>query len=172
VEEVIDPRLSKFLVPPFSLQPLVENAVEHGLRSSPRPGRLALVARPVGRWLEMSVSDNGAGVSSTKVEQLFFGKCQRVHALALLRRRLQGLFGRSFQLEVRSQMGEGTTVTMRIPLDVCAGRSGRRNGDRREIWNKNSYSYGDRRVASTLPGVWGATIPPKSLMNDSHSYPA
>jgi two-component system, LytTR family, sensor kinase len=116
VEQAIDPRLSKVLVPPFSLQPLVENAVEHGLRSSPRPGRLALVARPAGRWLEMSVSDNGAGVSSTKVDQLFFGKCLRVHALTLLRRRLQGLFGRSFQLEVRSQMGEGTTVTMRISL--------------------------------------------------------
>jgi sensor histidine kinase YesM len=64
----------------------------------------------------MSVSDNGAGVPSTKVDQLFFAKRQRVHALTLLRRRLQGLFGRSFQLEVRSQMGEGTTVTMRIPL--------------------------------------------------------
>ena len=52
----------------------------------------------------------------TKVDQLFFAKRQRVHALTLLRRRLQGLFGRSFQLEVRSEMGEGTTVTMRIPL--------------------------------------------------------
>ena len=64
----------------------------------------------------MSVSDSGAGVPSTKVEQLFFAKRQRVHALTLLRRRLQGLFGRSFRLEVRSEMGEGTTVTMRIPL--------------------------------------------------------
>ena len=40
----------------------------------------------------------------------------RVHALVLLRRRLQGLFGQSFQLEARSEIGEGTTVTMRIPL--------------------------------------------------------
>ena len=53
---------------------------------------------------------------STKVDQLFFAKRQQVHALTLLRRRLQGLFGRSFQLEVRSEIGEGTTVTMRIPL--------------------------------------------------------
>jgi two-component system LytT family sensor kinase len=116
VEQAIDPGLSKVLVPPFSFQPLVENAVEHGLRSSSRPGRLGLVVRPAGRWLEMKVSDNGAGVPSTKVDQIFFAKRQRVHALTLLRRRLQGLFGRSFQLEVRSEMGEGTTVTMRIPL--------------------------------------------------------
>ena len=64
----------------------------------------------------MSVSDDGQGVPSTEVEQLFFAESPRVHALALLRRRLQGLFGRLFQLEVRSKIGEGTAVTMRIPL--------------------------------------------------------
>jgi two-component system LytT family sensor kinase len=116
VQEVIDSGLSEVLVPPFSLQPLVENAVEHGLRSSPQAGRLSLVIRPAGQWLEMSVSDNGQGVTPAKVEQLFFAKRQRVHALVLLRRRLQGLFGGSFNLEVRSEVGEGTTVTMRIPL--------------------------------------------------------
>jgi hypothetical protein len=64
----------------------------------------------------MCVSDDGQGVPSTKVEQLFFAERPRVHALVLLRRRLQGLFERSFQLEVRSEIGGGTTVTMRIPL--------------------------------------------------------
>jgi two-component system sensor histidine kinase LytS len=116
VEEAIDPGLSKVLMPPFSLQPLVENAVRHGLRSSPEAGRLRLVVRPAGPWLEMSVTDDGQGVPSTEVEQLFFAKRSRIHALTLLRRRLQGLFGRSFELEVRSETGEGTTVTMRIPF--------------------------------------------------------
>jgi LytS/YehU family sensor histidine kinase len=64
----------------------------------------------------MSVRDDGQGVPSTEVEQLFFAERPRVHALVLLRRRLQGLFGRSFLLEVSSAIGEGTTVTMRIPL--------------------------------------------------------
>jgi two-component system sensor histidine kinase LytS len=116
VVRAIDPGLSKVLMPPFSLQPLVENAVEHGLHSSPQAGRLRLVVRPAGQWLEMSVSDDGQGVPSTEVERLFFAERQRVHALTLLRRRLQGLFGRSFQLAVRSEVGQGTTVTMRIPL--------------------------------------------------------
>ena len=116
VEQAIDPGLSKVLVPPFSLQPLVENAIQHGLHSSPRAGRLQLAVRLAGSWLEMSVRDDGTGVPPTKVDQLFFAKRQPAHALTLLRRRLQGLFGRSFQLEVRSEMGEGTTVTMRIPL--------------------------------------------------------
>jgi LytS/YehU family sensor histidine kinase len=64
----------------------------------------------------MSIRDDGSGVPPAEVEHVFFAERQRVHALVLLRRRLQGLFGRSFQLEVRSEIGEGTTVTMRIPL--------------------------------------------------------
>ena len=116
VERAIDPCLLKVLIPPFSLQPLVENAVQHGLHSSPRAGRVRLLVRPVGGWLELSVSDDGQGVSPTEVEKVFFAERPRVHALVLLRRRLQGLFGRSFQLEVRSEVGQGTAVTLRIPL--------------------------------------------------------
>src|SRR5580692_11393567 len=103
VEQRIDPDLLKVLIPPFSLQRLVENAVQHGLHSSPQAGRLQLTVRSTGPWLEMSVSDDGRGVPSTEVEQLFFAERPRVHALALLRRRLEGLFRDSFQLEVRSE---------------------------------------------------------------------
>jgi two-component system sensor histidine kinase LytS len=116
VEQTIDPRSLDALMPPFSFQPLVENAVQHGIHSSPRAGQLRLVVRATESWLEMSVGDDGRGIPATEVEQLFFGERPRAHALMLLRRRLQGLFGRSFQLEVRSEIGEGTTVTMRIPF--------------------------------------------------------
>jgi two-component system LytT family sensor kinase len=116
VEQVVDPRLLKVLVPPFSLQPLVENAIQHGLHSSSQAGQLRLEVRPAGPWVDMSVSDDGQGVPSAQIEQLFFPERPRLHALVLLRRRLQGLFGHSFQLEVRSEVGEGTTVSMRIPL--------------------------------------------------------
>src|ERR1700730_16411584 len=97
-EQTIDPGLLKVLMPPFSFQPLVENAIQHGLRSSPQAGRLRLLVRAKGPWLEMSVSDDGQGVPSTEVEHLFFAGRSSVHALVLLRWRLQGLFGRSFQL--------------------------------------------------------------------------
>jgi two-component system, LytTR family, sensor kinase len=116
LEQTIDPDVLNVLMPPFSLQPLVENAVQHGLHSAPRGERLRLAVRAAGQWLEISVSDDGQGVPSIEVEQLFFAERPRVHALVLLRRRLQGLFGHSFHLEVRSKIGEGTTVTMRIPL--------------------------------------------------------
>jgi two-component system LytT family sensor kinase len=121
VEQSVDPVLSKILIPPFSLQPLVENAVEHGLHSSAQAGRLRLEIRSAEPWLEISVSDDGRGVPSTEIEKVFFAEHPRVHALSLLRRRLRTLFGRSFQLEVRSELGQGTTITMRIPLRRRAG---------------------------------------------------
>jgi len=138
VEETIDPGLSEALVPPFSLQPLVENAVQHGLQSSPKAGRLRLVVvRRLGEWLDMSISDDGQGVPATEVERVFFAVRPRVHALSLLRRRLQGLFGRSFRLEVGSEIGRGTTVRMRIPL--------RRRFDMAEE---------SPEAGSSDPGVW------------------
>ena len=116
VDEAIDAGLAEMLTPPFSFQPLVENAVQHGLQSSAEAGQLRLMVRQVGQLLEMSVSDDGQGVPSGEVERIFFAAGPRVHALALLRRRLRGLFGRSFQLEVWSEVGQGTTVTLRIPV--------------------------------------------------------
>ena len=123
VEQRIGPDLLNAPVPPFSVQPLVENAVQHGLQSLPRAGRLRLIIRATGQWLEVSVCDDGHGVPSTEVEHVFFGEGSRVHALVLLRRRLRGLFGRSFELEVRSGIGEGTTVTLRLPLRKPVGVS-------------------------------------------------
>jgi two-component system sensor histidine kinase LytS len=118
-EQAIDPGLTEALIPPFSLQPLVENAVQHGLQSSPKAGCLRLVVRSqMGEWLDLSVSDDGQGVPATEVERVFFAVGPRLHALSLLRRRLQGLFGRSFRLEACSDVGQGTTVAMRIPLQT------------------------------------------------------
>lgn len=76
VQETIDPELSEVLAPPFSLQPLVENAVQHGLQSSATAGRLRLAVHMAGEWLEMSVSDDGQGVPWREVEQVFFGSAR------------------------------------------------------------------------------------------------
>jgi two-component system, LytTR family, sensor kinase len=122
-ETTIQPGLSNALLPPFSLQPIVENAVQHGLHSTPHAGRLSIVIGAVDQFLEVSVSDDGRGVPSADVEKIFFGNRTEVHAMALLRRRLQGLYHNSFRLEVRSEPEHGTTVTMRIPLRRGSGIS-------------------------------------------------
>ena len=121
VEETIGPGLAGVLTPPFSLQLLVENAVQYGLEASAEAGQLCLAVRRVGQSLELSVSDNGRGVAAAQVERVFFGAPSRAHALGLLRRRLHGLFGGAFGLEVRSEVGQGTTVTLRMPLRTQSG---------------------------------------------------
>src|SRR5258707_12866479 len=57
IEEEIDPVLTEVLTPPFSLQPLVENAVQHGLQSSANAGRLRLAVRVAGKRVEMNLKD-------------------------------------------------------------------------------------------------------------------
>jgi LytS/YehU family sensor histidine kinase len=120
MEETIDPELVDVLVPPFSLQPLVENAVRHGLYLWTGAGRIRVEAHSSGDWLEMTVSDDGRGVPSSRIEKVFFAKRPEIRGLLLLRRRLDKLFGRSFRLLVKSDSGHGTTVTVRIPLQKSA----------------------------------------------------
>jgi LytS/YehU family sensor histidine kinase len=117
IEQVIDPGLLGALVPPFSLQTLVENAVQHGICSSTKAGHVrVIVQRGIEECLEMSVCDDGRGMPPAAVEQVFFAVGPRIHALPLLRQRLDRLFGRSFQLKVRTDLDQGTAVTIRIPL--------------------------------------------------------
>jgi LytS/YehU family sensor histidine kinase len=119
LELAIESGLTEALVPPFSLQPLVENAMQHSLQCwrKTRYLRLVVCCR-IGEWLDVIVSDDGKGVPSTQSKQIFFTERLSDYALTLLRRRLRGLYSRSFKLEVRSEMGGGTTVAMRIPLRV------------------------------------------------------
>jgi two-component system sensor histidine kinase LytS len=116
VEHAIDPGATDTVVPPFSLQPLVENAVQHGIQSSSNAGQLRIAVRAVEQWLEMSVTDDGKGVPASNVQTVFFAERSKAHALLLLRQRLHGLFGRSFDFTVTSEIGCGTTVTLRIPM--------------------------------------------------------
>jgi LytS/YehU family sensor histidine kinase len=93
--------------------------MQHSLQCWRKTRYLRLVVcRRIGEWLDVIVSDDGKGVSSTQSKQIFFTERLSDYALTLLRRRLRGLYSRSFKLEVRSEMGGGTTVTMRIPLRV------------------------------------------------------
>ena len=123
LERAIQPCVSDALIPPFSLQPIVENAIQHGVRSRPRAGRLRLAISTREKWLDVSVSDNGRGVPSAEVKKIFFGDGSEIHALALLRRRLESLYRDSFRLDVQSELEQGTTVTMRIPLQKGLGIS-------------------------------------------------
>lgn len=116
VTQSLDPSLRSAAVPPFLLQPLIENAVRHGIEPRNEGGRIDIVAGTEAERLVLTVSDTGMGIPPNLRERLFRSSGPHVHALALLRRRLHGLYGRDFAINIQSRQGEGTSVTIRIPF--------------------------------------------------------
>jgi signal transduction histidine kinase len=97
------------LVPRMLLQPLVENAIKHGIAPQPGPGEIAIVAHRDGAHLLLEVRDNGVGLSQDSLTALQSGI-----GLSTTRARLQHLFGRDYQFEFLRQP-RGLTVRVVIP---------------------------------------------------------
>ena len=116
LEWCIDSGVLEAQVPPYLVQPLVENAIKHGIQPSDQGGRVRLAAWVEERWLMITVADTGVGFAPA-LDAQGEGSGDRVHALDLLRLRLARLYDRSFSLEVRGDPGAGTTASIRIPLD-------------------------------------------------------
>jgi sensor histidine kinase YesM len=103
-------------IPPLILQPLVENAIRHGLMSNSRGGQVKLSVQRKGMHeVSFSVEDNGSGMNIRKLEQVLSpdGSKKGV-GLWNIRQRLRLLYGKS--LNVESMEGRGTKVTFDIPL--------------------------------------------------------
>jgi two-component system, LytTR family, sensor kinase len=99
-------------VPHLLLQPLVENAVRHGISKISRNGEIQVVARRGQcRTLEIWVRDNGPGVSSTSE-----ANSRRGLGLRLTRERLAVLYGDNQACEFRNPSAEGTEVYLRLPF--------------------------------------------------------
>jgi hypothetical protein len=107
--------LSDLAVPTLLLQPLVENAIKHGLEPHVDGGRLEVTARSEGSDLVLSVRDTGAGLSSVANDGTHFGVNQ-------VRERLSTLYGAaaSFTLSTPDDGQGGTLATVRIPLNRTA----------------------------------------------------
>nr|WP_306566827.1 ATP-binding protein [Paenibacillus elgii] len=103
------------LLPPLSIQPLVENAVRHGLLSQIKGGTIRIrIARQEG-VIHIEVADDGKGMEPDKVEQLLnpAAKSKRGIGLSNTNRRLTQLYGQG--LSIHSKLNEGTTVSFVVP---------------------------------------------------------
>jgi two-component system, LytTR family, sensor kinase len=119
VERCIEAGLLEAQIPPFLVQPLVENAVIHGIQPRAEGGRVRVEARAEGTWLHITVADSGVGLAPGLDGLPETGPGDRTHAVDLLRLRLAKLYDGSFSLEVRGDPGAGTTAAIRIPLEGC-----------------------------------------------------
>ena len=99
---------SGFSVPPLTLQPLVENAIRHGVRIR-EEGIVRVRTRRAGDWHEITVEDNGAGFDAETLAALDDSHI----GIRNVRERVEKMCGGSLTIE--SRIGEGTTATIRIP---------------------------------------------------------
>ncbi|MBA3963173.1 MAG: histidine kinase [Chthoniobacterales bacterium] len=109
----IAPETRRAQVPNLILQPLVENAIRHGLSARRGRGRLLISARRYNEKLEITITDNGAGLTNGNGE----GRQSGV-GLSNTRSRLRHLYGDRQSLQLRSEAPEGTRVTLLFPFDV------------------------------------------------------
>ena len=100
-------------VPAFVLQLLVENAIRHGLAPRSTSGRVLIAARLDGDRLELSVSDDGVGISAQSGNSSLGIGIQNVRA------RLAQLHGDDGTFTIESATPHGTVATIRIPYRVC-----------------------------------------------------
>lgn len=109
IERDIDPAALHALVPAFLLQPLLENALKHGLARIHRRGRLTLTVRRQGDRLHLSVADNGPGLDDP-------GRGTQGIGLSNIRQRLRYLYGSGASLRLHNLEGGGCCVALDLPF--------------------------------------------------------
>jgi LytS/YehU family sensor histidine kinase len=127
VETDIEPQTLSALVPNLILQPLVENAIRHGISRQSAPGRLTIRAARSGRGrLRLQVEDNGPGLSlvseadAPPPADLLARTLAGGVGLANTRARLEHLYGAEGRLELERAVPRGMVVTLEIPFHVEA----------------------------------------------------
>ena len=107
----VQPETLDAMVPNLVLQPLVENAIKHGIGPRAAPGQIAISSRRLGSMLELEIRDNGVGLSAARLTDF-----NRGIGLGNTRSRLQHLYGSSHRFEFRQPPGGGLSVLIAIPL--------------------------------------------------------
>lgn len=121
----IDESLLKQAVPKLIIQPIVENAIIHGIENSKNKNLLYISVKRENECIIIIVKDTGIGMTDEKVSELLKeplnaeGDEQKAHTnlgLYAVHKRIQLMYGDLYGLTVHSQAGEGTTVTLHIPF--------------------------------------------------------
>jgi two-component sensor histidine kinase len=110
-------------VPNLVLQPLVENAIRHGIEPHAKPGQIRLQARRENGMLRLQVGDNGAGL-------LRSGPPREGVGLSNTRKRLEQLYGDGFKFEFNNSDSGGLVVSVAIPFRVASNGAAAAQQDR------------------------------------------
>ncbi|WP_242691089.1 ATP-binding protein [Cytobacillus praedii] len=112
----VDTAIPIFL-PPLTIQPLVENAVKHGILQRTNGGTITIRIKKQPSYVEISIEDDGIGMSEEKLEQLFATENRSQERIGVgirnTDRRLKQLYGEG--LSIQSKPNHGTIIAFRIP---------------------------------------------------------
>ncbi|NQF15491.1 sensor histidine kinase [Brevibacillus sp. HB1.3] len=123
VEYDIEDGVERFTVPGLILQPLVENAVKHGLLPKREGGTVVIRARRKEKQIvELTVADNGVGMevdpSERALDEKRAGRQLSGIGLTNVKSRLQSIYGEPYGIVIESKSGSGTTCTIQLPIGV------------------------------------------------------
>lgn len=117
----VDPRVAHVPVIKLVLQPLVENAIYHGIKYKETKGNLKIYAKPVDGRVEIVVADDGIGMDEDVMEHIFdeHRKEQKRNGVGVpnVQKRLQLQYGSEYGIRYESVKGAGTKVVITIPTD-------------------------------------------------------
>jgi len=120
IEEDISPKLGKCLIPFLTIQPLVENAIRHGLQPKEHGGRIMIQVMEVDQDIIINIIDDGVGMDVQEQCPLVAASAECI-GLSNVHERLRGQYGGKYGLSIVSTLGSGTTVTLRIPKKIGDG---------------------------------------------------
>lgn len=112
----VAPEVLSTVIPFLSLQPLVENAVRHGLEAKEGPGHISITANDAGAFAEVTIEDDGVGMDPAQLQSVLAGHSDGDHVgLRNVDARLRQVYGNEHGLVIETAPGEGTLITMRVP---------------------------------------------------------
>jgi two-component system LytT family sensor kinase len=112
----IAPEVLGTVIPFLSLQPLVENAVRHGLEAKEGAGHITITANDSGAFAEVTIEDDGVGMDPAELQSMLAGHRDGDHVgLRNVDARLRQVYGDQHGLVIETAPGEGTLITLRVP---------------------------------------------------------
>ena len=98
-------------VPSMLLQPIIENAIRHGLAPKLEGGEIRVRTKMTDGRLTIDINDNGMGISAERLAEIYHEGI----GISNVRERLRLLYGDQFHMEIKSQEGQGTQIRIEIP---------------------------------------------------------
>ena len=115
----MDDRLLTELIPPFTLQPIVENAIHHGIKDMEKNCVIKVTVRDLGQEIEIIVEDNGKGILPERIAVLGTDQVESETGTGMglfnVNRRLMMTFGNRSALSIKSDLMKGTVISFCIP---------------------------------------------------------